>query len=396
MTSKFLTIPRLAVYLGIPIERAHALVEQEIITSIEVKGTTLADRASADQWRANQPKPTVKNTAPAPADKFMTRWTRAEDKYLREHYLTETLEEIAQALGRPPRGVEHRKCHLASKKRLVGPEYITGPQAAAMLGRTQTYPYSLARTGKLHPVTVPGRAKKFFLKSEVAAIAETRGRAEIERPAAVEKTWSPDKFGDAVGLSGGRVRRLCKEGKIPARFVSEEKPAGSRAGHWVIPDSSRTAYLAKKRRAAVPPSDSPVPVAARLARSNNAGGAAPATTAPPGPLTISEVAVALGLSYYQVSELLRAGTIVGKKVDFGKGPARWEVEPSEIDRYRSGRRPAERKARAAVQAELKAEVAEVAEPEPKPEATVETAPAARGGLRERVAAACAIFKRRRA
>ena len=140
-------------------------------------------------------------------------------------------------------------------------------------------------------------------------------------------------------------------------------------------------------------------IAARLAPTEGDGEPAPtkAIAAPPGgPLTISEVAVALGLSYYQVSRLLQAGAIAGKKVSFGKGPARWEVEPSEIDRYRSGRRPAERKARAAVQAELKAEVAEVAEPEPKPEATVETAPAARGGLLARVAAACAIFKRRRA
>jgi|GEM_PF-6097731 len=398
MTStEWLTIGDAVTYLGEPIERIFKLLEQGTIVSDGFgNGETRVSKDSCDLWLANRPKPTAENTAPAPADKFMTRWTRLEDKYLREHYLTETKDEMARALGRTPNGVEHRICYLRSKKRLTGPEYITGPQAAAMLGRSQTYPYSLAATGKLHPVTVPGGVKKLFLKSEVAAIAETRGRAEIERPVAVEKTWSPDKFGDAVGLSGSRVRRLCKEGKIPARFVSEEKPAGGRVGHWVIPDSSRTAYLAKKRRAAVPPSDSPVPVAARLARSNNAGGAAPATTAPPGPLTISEVAVALGLSYYQVSELLRSGTIVGKKVDFGKGPARWEVEPSEIDRYRSGRRPAERKARAAVQAELKAEVAEVAEPEPKPEATVETAPAARGGLLARVAAACAIFKRRRA
>lgn len=154
-------------------------------------------------------------------------------------------------------------------------------------------------------------------------------------------------------------------------------------------------------------------IAARLARDNNDGGAAPTTTTSPGPLTITETAVALGLSYYQVSELLRAGTIAGKKVDFGKGPARWEVEPSEVDRYKSRTRPAvapggnvpvfvrnrraaESKDRAAFRAKLKAEVAEVTEPEPTPAVTVETAPAARGGLLARVASACAIFKRGRA
>ena len=194
----------------------------------------------------------------------------------------------------------------------------------------------------------------------------------------------------------GRPKGAKSKQRAPKGYVTLSKAADLLGVHKDTPGAwARRGELESVRvggRVFIPKTA----IAARLARSNNAGGAAPATTAPPGPLTISEVAVALGLSYYQVSELLRAGTIVGKKVYFGKGPARWEVEPSEIDRYRSGRRPAERKARAAVQAELKAEVAEVAEPEPKPEATVETAPAARGGLLARVRAVCATLKRGRA
>ena len=50
MTSKFLTIPRLAVYLGIPIERAHALVEQEIITSIDRETGSKVSSLSCPQF----------------------------------------------------------------------------------------------------------------------------------------------------------------------------------------------------------------------------------------------------------------------------------------------------------------------------------------------------------
>ena len=321
-TTEFIPVETAVERYGISKEKILNKVLQQTIRMENCDGYVGISVDDLDAEYVNT-KITAGNTAPAPTNKSSTRWTRAEDKYLREHYLTETKDEMARALGRTPNGVEHRICYLRSKKRLTGPEYITGPQAAAMLGRSQTYPYSLAATGKLHPVTVPGGAKKFFLKSEVAAIAETRGRAEIEPPTPV--VWVPlNEAASLTGRGNTTIRKMITDEKIRA----EKRPYPGVPGYrWVIhPDD--VARIKSRKRAA----------------------SAPAHVAPERP-----------------------------------APA-----------FVRNRIAAESKDRAAVQAELEAEVAEVAEPEPKPEATVETAPAARGGLLARVKAVCETLKRRRA
>jgi hypothetical protein len=262
------------------------------------------------------------------------RATVKDLRFLKENWTTRTIDELAAGIGKTPGATSQIMSRLKREGKLIPRGYCSKKDAARKAKVSTSTIDRLTAAGEVEVLRSPTSDNtRIYIK--YASLESALERRAPRAPALLtaEVTWSSEDFGRAVGIHGRTVRQLCADGKILARWEQETKAAGARRGRWVIPDSSRVAYLAEKRRVVVPPSDLPVPVAAPVEK---------------------------------------------------------------VPVFVRNRSAAESKDRAAFRAKLKAEVAEVAEPEPTPAVTVETAPAARGGLLARVASACAIFKRGRA
>lgn len=101
--------------------------------------------------------------------------------YLRDHAGRRSPAQLARALGRSVKGVQHMRYRYAAAPTLAG-EYVTAQQCAHLIGRSPQWVASLCRAGRIPAHRNPGGHWWLISLADLPAIAARYGTVPYAPP----------------------------------------------------------------------------------------------------------------------------------------------------------------------------------------------------------------------